>query len=284
MARSRPLMCLCLQAFMRLLLIGGGNMGSAIVQGVLARRVLTPREVTVVEIDKARREIFAQLGCAVAEDAAALGAVDELDADVQVVLAVKPQMFADVARDLMPVTKPRVFISIMAGLDSGRMHRALGPAARVVRCMPNVACQIGQGMTAIALGMGAREGDEDLARQIFDALGKTVMVDESLMHAVTAVSGSGPAYVFLMAEAMQKAAEAVDLPADVAKALVTQTILGAAHMLSEKDVDAPALRQSVTSRGGTTEAALRVFEHEGFQRIVIDAIRAARDRGIELNG
>jgi pyrroline-5-carboxylate reductase len=132
--------------------------------------------------------------------------------------------------------------------------------------------------------MGAREGDEDVARQIFDALGKSVMVDESLMHAVTAVSGSGPAYVFLLAEAMQKAAEAVDLPDDVAKVLVTQTMLGAAHMLSAKDVDAPALRQSVTSRGGTTEAALRVFEHVGLERIVIDAVRAARDRGVELNG
>jgi pyrroline-5-carboxylate reductase len=271
-------------AAMRLVLIGGGNMGSAIVEGVVAKRLLTPREMTVVEIDAAKRPMFAAMGCDVAAEATALGAVDQLDPKMQIVLAVKPQAFADVAREIAPVTKPRVFISIMAGLDSGRIHRALGPAARIVRCMPNVACQIGQGMTAIALGMGAREGDEDVARQIFDALGKSVMVDESLMHAVTAVSGSGPAYVFLLAEAMQKAAEAVDLPDDVAKVLVTQTMLGAAHMLSAKDVDAPALRQSVTSRGGTTEAALRVFEHVGLERIVIDAVRAARDRGVELNG
>jgi pyrroline-5-carboxylate reductase len=138
-------------------------------------------------------------------------------------------------------------------------------------------------MTAIALGMGARAGDEELARTIFDALGKTVMIDESLMHAVTAVSGSGPAYVFLLAESMQKAAELVDLPHDVARMLVKQTILGAARMMDELGPDAGALRESVTSPGGTTAAALRVYEHDGFEQMVIDSIRAARDRGVELN-
>jgi pyrroline-5-carboxylate reductase len=264
-----------------LVIIGGGNMGGAIVRGMITRGVLPPEKITVIEIDRARHAAFHEHGCAV---------TDKIDAGMatladigQVMLAVKPQMFADVAAALAPVKRPRLFISIMAGLGSGRIHHALGPAARIVRCMPNVACQIGAGMTAIALGMGAREGDEDLARQIFDALGKTVMVDESHLHAVTAVSGSGPAYVFLLAEAMQIAAEDVDLPADIARMLVMQTIAGAAHMLDESDHNAAELRESVTSRGGTTEAALRVFEQKGLQQTVIDAIRAARDRGVELN-
>ncbi len=265
---------------MRLLVIGGGNMGGAIVRGVIAQRVLAPRNVMVIEIDQTKRAAFEKMGCAAVASVEPL--VGGLGEDDQVVLAVKPQMFSDVAQALAPVKRPRVFISIMAGLASGRIHHALGPAARIVRCMPNVACQIGQGMTAVALGMGASEGDESLARQIFDALGKTVMVDESLMHAVTAVSGSGPAYVFLLAEAMQRTAEALDLPADVAKMLVTQTLLGAAHMLSEGERDASELRRAVTSPGGTTEAALRVFEREGFERNVTDALRAARDRGTEL--
>lgn len=271
---------------MRLLLIGGGNMGGAIVRGVMAQRVLEPRDVGVVEVDAAKRAEIATIGCAVFDSIA--GARTIVRPETQIMLAFKPQMFSEVAQslhDAQLVGPPsRVFISIMAGLDSGSIHHALGGGgSRIIRCMPNTPCQIGQGMTAIALGMGAREGDEDFARIIFDALGKTVMVDERHMYAVTAVSASGPAYLFLMAEAMQRAAEAVDLPPDVARMLVTQMMVGAAAMLDEKIADAAALRKAVTSPRGTTEAALKVFEREHFERIVMDAVKAARDRGIELN-
>jgi pyrroline-5-carboxylate reductase len=265
---------------MRLVIIGGGNMGGAVARGAVAHGVLAARDIVVIEIDAARREALAELGCTTVAGVADL----TVDSNAQLMLAVKPQMFGDVARALTPIARPRVVISIMAGLASSKIHHALGPAARIVRCMPNVACQLGQGMTAISLGMGAREGDESLARQIFDALGRTVMLDEALMHAVTAVSGSGPAYVFLLAEAMRKAAETVDLPEDVAQLLVHQTISGAAAMLAQDGADATALRKAVTSPHGTTEAALKVFEREGFEKAVIEAIRAARDRGIELNG
>jgi len=264
-----------------LLLIGGGNMGGAIVRGAVAQRVFSPGEIGVVEIDAARREsLHAETGCRTL--ASAGEALDELNKKGQIILAVKPQIFADVAQDLTPVTGPRVVISIMAGIDSGRIHHALGPQARIVRCMPNTPCQIGKGMTAIALGMGAREGDERLARSLFDALGKTVMLDESLLDAVTAVSSSGAAYIFLMAEAMQAAAEAVDLPRDDARLLVKQMIVGAAAMLDQKGADAAALRRAVTSPHGTTEAALRVFERADFERIVREAVIAARDRGRDL--
>lgn len=265
-----------------LVIVGGGHMGGAIVRGVVTRGVLPASQVTVVEIDRAKHATLVEHGCVVTDNVDA--GLARLADEGQVILAVKPQMFADVAAALAPVKRPRVFVSIMAGLDSPRIHRALGPGARVVRCMPNVACQIGAGMTAIALGMGAREGDEDLARRIFDALGKTVMVDEALLHAVTAVSGSGPAYVFLLAEAMEKAADAVDMPSDIARVLVQQTIAGAARMLAEGTADAASLRHSVTSRGGTTEAALGIFEERGFDKMFIDAIEAARDRGRALGG
>ncbi len=270
---------------MRLLVIGGGNMGGAIVRGVLAQRVLSPRDVGVIEIDAARRHALEQFGSAAMPDIES--ARERVAPSTQVMLAVKPQIFEDIARRLHEaqlVGPPsRVFISIMAGLASGTIHHALGPSARIVRCMPNTPCQIGKGMTAIALGMGAREGDDDLARTIFDSLGKTVVVDESHMHAVTAVSGSGPAYVYRMAEAMQKAAELVGLPRDDARLLVTQMMAGATAMLDQPDAEASVLRSAVTSPRGTTEAALNVFEREQFERIVIDAVRAARDRGIELN-
>lgn len=274
---------------MRLLIIGGGNMGGAIVRGVIAQKVLTPRDIGVLEIDESKRAaLAAEIDCAVLADAVeareAVGKSNGSAGDrTQVLLAVKPQLFPDVARGFSPVSKPRVFISIMAGLESSSIHHALGPQARIVRCMPNTACQIGKGMTAISLGMGASEGDELLARQIFDALGKTVMLDEQHLHAVTAVSGSGPAYVYLLAEAMQKAAAKIDLPADVARMLVTQTIVGAAGMLDQKGSDPVALRKAVTSPKGTTEAAMKVLDHAGFEKLVREAIKAARDRGIELN-
>lgn len=269
---------------MRLLLIGGGNMGGAIVRGILAQRVLSPLDVGVIEIDAAKRQEFERLGSVVMSDVES--ARHHVTSSTQIMLAVKPQVFANVAQLLhdTQLAGSRVFISIMAGLASGKIHHALGPGARVVRCMPNTPCQIGKGMTAIALGVGARDGDEDLARTIFDSLGKTVVLDEADMHAVTAVSASGPAYVFLMAEAMQKAAEAVELPRDVARLLVTQMMTGATGMLDQPNADAIALRNAVTSPRGTTEAALKVFEREQFERIVIEAVRAARDRGIELNG
>lgn len=271
-------------SMMRLLLIGGGNMGGAMVRGAIAKGVVAPSEIGVVEIDGPRRESLERLGCRAAPNPSEI-ASDVTDV-TQFVLAVKPQMFGAVAQSLHDARLvgggPRIIISIMAGLESGRIHSALGPGARIVRCMPNTPCQIGAGMTAIALGMGAREGDEDLARRLFDALGTTMVLDESLMDAVTAVSGSGPAYVFLMAEAMQRAAEAIDLPEGVAKALVTQTIVGAGAMLNQPRADAAALRAAVTSPRGTTAAALDVLKRREFEQALIEAITAARDRGREL--
>jgi pyrroline-5-carboxylate reductase len=149
--------------------------------------------------------------------------------------------------------------------------------------MPNVACQIGAGMTAIALGTGAQSGDERLAVSIFSALGKTVMLDESLMHAATAVSGSGPAYIFLLAQAMEQAATELGIDAANARTMASQTALGAARLLVESDRGAADLRESVTSPGGTTAAAMDVFRRRQFTEMVIEALRAARDRGVSLD-
>jgi pyrroline-5-carboxylate reductase len=259
-----------------LIIIGGGNMGAAVVRGALWLQALPATDIC-------RREALASLGCAVVAHVAQ--SAEFFEARSQVMLAIKPQAFAGVAAQLrdLQMTGDRLYISIMAGLSSSRIHQALGSGTRVVRCMPNTPCQIGKGITAIALGMGSREGDESLARLVFDAIGSTVMVDESLMNAVTAVSGSGPAYVFLFAEAMQQAAESIDLPRDVARALVTQMISGAAAMLERPGADAAAMRAAVTSPGGTTAAALKVFDERRFRQAVIEAVHAARDRGAELN-
>lgn len=261
----------------RIGVIGGGNMGGAIVRGAINARLLAPGEIIVVEVDDAKRHAFIDRGCATSGRAS-----DAANAD-QIIFAVKPQAFESVAKQIRPLHAEQVVISIMAGLNSGTIRRALGGEARIVRAMPNVACQIGAGMTAIALGEGAQPGDEQVALSIFNALGRTVTVDEPLMYAVTAVSGSGPAYIFLLAEAMEQAAIRLGIDPDTARVLVEQTVFGAGRLLGESDQSAAQLRAAVTSPGGTTAAALDVFGDRDFVEIVIEALTAARDRGRQLD-
>ncbi|MFK7960300.1 MAG: pyrroline-5-carboxylate reductase [Phycisphaerales bacterium] len=260
----------------RLGIVGGGNMGFAIARGVLAARILAPDEILIVEHDPARHDRLAPLDCPVVAST-----VDVLAAD-EILLAVKPQHFAETARRIGRLDRSRVVISIMAGLESSAIRAHLGEAARIVRVMPNTPCQVGEGMTGIALGDGARPGDEALSRDIFGAVGRVAMVPESHMHAVTAVSGSGPAYVYLLAELMTDAARALDLEPAVARLLVEQTIIGAGRMLRESSMEAEALRRVVTTPGGTTAAAVDVMEARGLRETMVDALRAARDRGQQL--
>lgn len=252
-------------------------MGSAIVRGAIASRALSAADIIIAEVNPTRRDALRSLGCPLVERAAEAAAAD------QILLAVKPQAFADAASEIAPSARGKVVISIMAGLSSRAIRQALGANVRVVRAMPNVACQVGQGMTALALGDGAKPGDEALAMQLFGSLGATTMVDESLMYAVTAVSGSGPAYVFLLAEAMERAATQLGIDAPTARLLVEQTVRGAGVLLVESGRGSADLRTSVTSPGGTTAAALAAFDKLGFTRIVLEALKAARDRGLELD-
>jgi pyrroline-5-carboxylate reductase len=261
----------------RLGIIGAGNMGGAIVRGGIGAGVLSASDVVIADVDAAKLDEFRALGIETTQDARLAARAE------QIILAVKPQVFADVARAVAALQQPKVVTSIMAGLSSRAIRSALGERARVIRVMPNMPCQIGAGMSAIALGEGAARGDESLALSIFSALGRTVVVDESLMYAVTAVSGSGPAYIFLLAEAMQSAAERLGIDAPTAKLLVEQTVMGAGKLLAESDQDARALRQAVTSPGGTTAAAMDVFKRREFIDVVIEALSAARDRGVQLD-
>ncbi|MBT8484800.1 MAG: pyrroline-5-carboxylate reductase [Phycisphaerales bacterium] len=260
----------------RLGIIGGGNMGLAIARGAVAARVLAPAAIAVADPDPQRRDLAADLGCATAADPAGVVSSEQL------LLAVKPQTFADVARVIGPLERPTIVISIMAGLETDLLQRQLGPKARIVRAMPNTPCQLGEGMTGIALGAGAQPGDDTLARQIFEALGRTVQLDEELLHAVTAVSGSGPAYVYLLAELMEKAAGEIGLDPATAQLLVVQTIIGAGRMLRETGSDPAELRRIVTTPQGTTAAAVDVMVRRQLPEILIEALTAARDRGRTL--
>ena len=174
-------------------------------------------------------------------------------------------------------------VSIAAGITAAQLERWLGGDIAVVRCMPNTPALLGAGVTGLFANPRVDAAGRDAAQSLLAAAGETTWIgDEALMDAVTAVSGSGPAYVFLLAEAMQAAALAEGLPADAARKLVLQTILGAARMLTEEEVDAAELRRRVTSPNGTTQAAIESFEAGGFRDLVAGAIHAATVRGREL--
>ncbi|MEM6552559.1 MAG: pyrroline-5-carboxylate reductase [Planctomycetota bacterium] len=257
--------------------IGAGNMAEAIVRSAVAGGVVEAGRVLAVDLSAERRGVFADMGCAVAE---------RIDQQVggagQVVLSVKPQVFGVVAASLASVLREdQVVVSIMAGLSTAKISEAVGGHARVVRVMPNTPVMVGQGMAGIALGEHAEPGDDAVAMRLFEAGGKAVRVSESLMDAVTAVSGSGPAYVFYLAEAMSAAAEKLGL-GEHADVLVRQTILGAAQLLSGSDASATELRRRVTSPGGTTEAAINALSEAGFVESVMEAIGKAEARGREL--
>lgn len=270
-----------------LAVIGFGAMGSAIVAGCLRAGLTTPARVVVAESDEGRRAAAEGLGMvAVADGGEALNRLAGVDVtgSGQVLLAVKPQMLDVVAASIGPVWKrtPRVVVSIMAGTATARLEAALS-GARVVRTMPNLGVRVGKGCTAICRGASARPGDDACARAVFAALGEVFDTPESLMDAFTAVAGSGPAYLFYLAEAMERGAVELGFDAARARELVRATLAGAADLLAEGG-DPAALRAAVTSKGGTTAAAVGVLDEAAVMRVWARAMEAARDRGRELGG
>jgi pyrroline-5-carboxylate reductase len=266
-----------------LAVIGVGNMGRAILSGAVRAGVLSPGDAVVFDADADRCAGMARDGFGVATSGA--DAAARLGPGGQVLLAVKPQMLGAVSGEMAGVLagSDRVVISILAGVPSDVVRRALGGWVRVVRAMPNLPSAVGQGATAVCLGAGARAGDDGLALALFRGIGPVVAaIGEDLMDAYTGVAGSGPAYVFLLAEAMLAGARGVGLDEATARAAVVQTIVGAAAMLKADPRSPGELRAAVTSRGGTTQAALEELARAGVVEAWVRAIAAARDRGREL--
>ena len=257
--------------------VGCGNLGMAILFGALRSGALQAGETLVVETDPRRREEAEQLGAAASPDAAdARGART-------VVLAVKPQSFREAARAIGAMAGDRLAVSVMAGHPSAAIRAALGGAVRVVRAMPNTPAQVGMAVTALARGEGATPADMDEARHLFEGVGRTVEIEERLIDAAVATVGSGPAYLFLLAEAEVAAAVRMGIPEREARAMVTGTLLGSATLLDRDGRTAQELRAAVTSAGGTTAAAVRVLEERGFAQAVDAAMQAARARSAELS-
>ena len=203
----------------------------------------------------------------------------------QVLLAVKPQIFPKVAEEIgerVGKGPERVFISLLAGTLSETIRESLCGNARVVRIMPNTPAQVRKGMAAIAVGAGASAGDEGLAAMLMGAVGGTVTIEESMMDSFTGLAGSGPAYVFYLAEAMTKAGEAVGFSPEEARRIAEAVVTGSARLLEEDGRSAAELRKAVTSPNGTTQAGTETLDAEGVMGAVTMAIEAARDRGAEL--
>jgi pyrroline-5-carboxylate reductase len=202
------------------------------------------------------------------------------------VLAVKPQVMRAVCEALAPVAQAErpLVVSIAAGITAAQLQRWLGGGVAVVRTMPNTPALLGAGVTGLFASAEVDANGRERAANLLASAGKTVWIeDEARMDAVTAVSGSGPAYIFLLAEAMEAAALAEGLPADAARTLVLETVLGAARMLTESGEDPAELRRRVTSPGGTTQAAVETFEAGGLRALVASAIRNATERGRQLS-
>jgi pyrroline-5-carboxylate reductase len=258
--------------------IGGGNMATAMIKGLAG---LAPRpRLTVAEPMAEKHAALAALGAAVVADNAHAVAAGRL-----VVLAIKPQMAASVVCGLAAAWAPdKVLVSILAGVTTAKLAAWLPPGARIIRSMPNTPLAIGQGMVGLCRGAHADADDLALAEALFAPCGKVLrLADESRMDAITAVSGSGPAYIFRTAEALAAAAEARGFTRAEAELLVGQTLAGSVAYLMQQGVgQAGALRQAVTSPGGTTAAALAVLEQAGFSALWTAALAAAEERGREL--
>jgi pyrroline-5-carboxylate reductase len=288
----------------RLGFIGAGNMAEALARGLIANKVFKPAELVASDVDAARRRRFKT---ALKVDATTDN-LEVLGAARAILLAVKPQTIDAVLRGLADGggeavggndargaqargARPqragglggKLFISIAAGVTLARLEGALGGRARVIRVMPNAPAMVGQGMAALVRGRNATRADEAFALKIFRAVGDAVALrDEALLDVVTALSGSGPAYVYLFAKALADAAVEEGLPAELALRMALKTIRGAEENMRRSPLEAAELIRIVASPGGTTEAALKRLDAAGFSAIVADAVHAAAARSREL--
>jgi len=259
--------------------IGGGNMAEALVRGLLACGYATAEILVAEPLTERRRLLARRYRVAVTDDN------DAVVRDAQVVvLAVKPQVLGGLLSSLGAVaTSKELFVSIAAGVPLARLEAGLGSGARVVRVMPNTPSLVGKGAAVICGGSAARASDIRTVRKLFAAVGSAhVIVEEKLMHAVTALSGSGPAYVYRFAEALMEAGIDAGLDQELAAALTFQTLAGAAEMLLASGQSPRQLRLAVSSPGGTTLAGLAKLDEGGLAAIVAAAVKAAAARSVEL--
>ena len=259
--------------------IGSGKMATALIRGMLRSGVAATASIAASDpLESARAALAADTGIRVHETN---GSVVERS-DV-IVLAVKPQTMPQVLAQLRPLLEPRhLVVSIAAGISIKSLLEGLGSDRRIVRVMPNTPALLGEGASAYALGPGVPANDETLVKAFLGSVGRAVRVPETMLDAVTGLSGSGPAFVYLMIEALSDGGVRVGLPRDIATMLAAQTVLGSARMVLETGLHPGVLKDQVTSPGGTTIAGLHALERGGVRGALIDAVEAATRRSADL--
>jgi len=263
---------------MKIGFIGGGNMASAIIGGLLRQGFAAPDFHVVDPYAPGREKLERDFG--VTTSAAADAALEQC---AVIVMAVKPQQMREAAGALAPHLRTQLVLSIAAGIRIADLSRWLGGHARIVRSMPNTPALIGAGISAMVAGSGVDAAGRAAAERILAAVGRAVWVEgEALLDPVTAVSGSGPAYVFYFLEAMQAAGSELGLPAATVRELALETFIGAARLAAQSPETFATLRERVTSKGGTTAAALAVMNQHGMKETFIAALKAASNRSREL--
>jgi pyrroline-5-carboxylate reductase len=268
-----------IEIFKTLGFVGGGQMAEALIKGLLSRELFKPGQITASDLSEIRRNHLKKtFGINTTLENKEVVKGSEI-----IVLAVKPQVMAIVLEEIRPVVSSnRLVVSIAAGITVHSLEKRLPEDTRVVRVMPNTPVLVQAGAAALCKGTAASPDDLDMVRQILETVGKAVVVPESLMDAVTGLSGSGPAYVFTFIEGLIDAGVREGLPRTIAQELVVQTVLGAALMCQNTGKHPAELTTMVTSPGGTTVAGLHVLERAALRGMLLDAVRAATERSREL--
>jgi pyrroline-5-carboxylate reductase len=270
---------ICVQLSGKLTLVGAGNMGEALIKGLLGSGAVMVNQIEASDLRANQRERIAKsYGIKVVEDNQAAVTGAEV-----VIMAVKPQILDKVLEEIRPALSANALvISIAAGKSLASLEERLNEGTRAVRAMPNVACLVGAGATGLAGGKFATTEDLQLAQRIFNSVGMSVVLDESLIDAVTGLSGSGPAYIFMIIEALSDAGVKVGLSRWDAVALASQTVFGAAKLMIETQEHPGKLKDMVCSPGGTAIAAVHALEQGGLRTTLINAVEVATRRAQEL--
>lgn len=263
----------------RIAFLGVGNMAAALIRGIIEAGLTRPEDITISDIDKEKLGVrSSEFGVIGAKDNRE--AVKEADV---IILAVKPKDMEGPLNEIKDsLDSKKLVISIAAGITTSYIEKILKKEIPVIRVMPNTPVAVKEGASAFSIGRYVSQEQEEIAQSIFGAVGKVVRVEENLMDAVTALSGSGPAYIFYIIASLIEAAVSLGLDKKAATTLATQTVLGSAKLLQETGEEPAALKEKVTSKGGTTEAALLVLDEGKLKEILDKALKAAVKRSQEL--
>jgi len=247
-------------------IIGAGNMGRAIASRIDKRTLIS-------DVTKKRLHSIKKKHILIAR-----GNIDLTKRSNIIILSVKPQNIIEVLKEIAPFLKGKLLISIAAGIETKSIEKIIGGSIRVIRVMPNMALQVGKGISAITCGKFAKKKDVKTTLKIFSKMGEVIEVKEKFMDAVTAVSGSGPAYYFLFTDILEAAACSLGLKKPLARKLAMATFIGSAASIDNSNASMKDFIKKIASKGGTTESALKIFKKRHLETIVVEAVKAAQDR------